>query len=479
MPCPPPATDGVVGKLTPEQEQGLKDFWKEFLGLIDKAPKEGSGPKSKGSGDSAPKNEKDAGKDIPKDDNAKERMKAEEERRNAEAAFEEYGSIRFMDAFWRFVCMDDPDTIALRFARARKWKTSAGVAMLASCIKWRMDSDVEKIFEKGEEGMKDAEGFIMQLSSGKTYTQGTDYYGRPVQYIHVAKHRTYDQSPKALEDFVLFQMESVRALLCDEQDKVDIVFDMTGFGIRNLIICTYCKDWRCILFIVKCLEAYYPESLNVMIVHNAPWVFQGIWKILAPMLDPVVRNKIQMTKNTDDLVEFIPKKHLVKSLGGENAWQWEYPKVVPGENEKQKDKAGRKAQQERRDALIEQYVEVTREWMKSEKPSEEVVKKRKMIVHKLQAQYWELDPYIRGRGCYHRNGNIVGNGLVSFEYPTDNGSEGEWEVIGYRTCREQHLLQADAIARELGIEDSGDKVTKKSSGDGEAKPKKKKKSSRA
>lgn len=39
----------------------------------------------------------------------------------------------------------------------------------------------------------------------------------------------------------------------------------------------------------------------------APWVFQGIWKLLGPMLDPVVRNKIQMTKNTDDLVEHIPK----------------------------------------------------------------------------------------------------------------------------------------------------------------------------
>jgi hypothetical protein len=34
---------------------------------------------------------------------------------------------------------------------------------------------------------------------GKTYTQGTDHVGRPVIYIHVGKHRTYDQSPKALE----------------------------------------------------------------------------------------------------------------------------------------------------------------------------------------------------------------------------------------------------------------------------------------
>ncbi|KAK4056712.1 hypothetical protein OIO90_002264 [Microbotryomycetes sp. JL221] len=477
MLCQPPAADGVVGKLTEQQEKDLKAFWKEFLQLIDEAPEQGAGPKGKGSADSAPKNEKDAGKDIPKDDNAKERMKAEEERRNAEAAFAEYGSIRFMDAFWRFVSMDDPDTMILRFARARKWKVSAGVAMLASCIKWRMDSDVEKIFEKGEEGMKDAEGFLMQLSSGKTYTQGTDYYGRPVEYIHVRLHKTSDQSPKALEDFVLFQMESIRCMLADGADKVTIVFDMTGFGIRNM-------DWRCILFIVKCLEAYYPESLNVMIIHNAPWVFQGIWKVLGPMLDPVVRNKIFMSKNEKDLLEYIPKNHLVKQLGGANDWEWKYPDVISGENEKQKDHAERKKLQKQRDELIAQYLEVTREWMKSDKTPDEVKKKRQMLVHRMCAQYWELDPYIRGRGCYHRAGNIVGNGLVTFNYPSEGGGDDEWEVIGYKSCREQHLLQAEALARDLGIEEQGDDVkasksSSRSGGGDDKTKKKKKKSSRA
>lgn len=97
--------------------------------------------------------------------------------------------------------------------------------------------------------MKDSHGFIAQMSSGKTYTQGTDRYGRPVTYVHVAKHKTWDQDPKALEDFVIFQMESVRCLFAPPVDKIVMVFDMTGFGIRNM-------DWRCILFIVKCLEAY-------------------------------------------------------------------------------------------------------------------------------------------------------------------------------------------------------------------------------
>lgn len=45
-------------------------------------------------------------------------------------------------------------------------------------------------------------------------------------------------------------------------------------------------------FILKCLEAYFPETLNILLIHNAPWIFQGIWRILAPMIDPVVRTKI-------------------------------------------------------------------------------------------------------------------------------------------------------------------------------------------
>lgn len=71
--------------------------------------------------------------------------------------------------------------------------------MFCAMMKWRLEGDVEKIVALGEEGMKDAEGFIAQMSSGKTYIQGTDREGRPVVYIHVRLHRLMDQSAKALE----------------------------------------------------------------------------------------------------------------------------------------------------------------------------------------------------------------------------------------------------------------------------------------
>ncbi|CEQ39440.1 SPOSA6832_00970, partial [Sporobolomyces salmonicolor] len=523
MPGNPLPTDGVVGRLTTDQEKALKAFWLEFLQLVDQAPTEGSGPKAA----NEPAAEK-PGKDIPKDDAAKERLKAEQEMADAKAAFVEYGSRPFLESYWRFaslaspvlrtapaanarsvqIAMDDPDSIMLRFMRARKWSVSAGVAMLAACIKWRMGSDVEMIFEKGEEGMQNAEGFIKQMEIGKTYTQGTDRYGRPVMcaldtsllsrladrqansYIHVAKHRTFDQSPKALEDFVLFQMEIRRG---------KFIISAVALGSPEISSVRHdwfrhSQHWRCILFIVKCLEAYYPESLNVMLIHNAPWVFQGIWKLLAPMLDPVVRNKIQMTKSTDDLLQHIPKvrcgvptsrivvhvsmimqNHLVKELGGSSEWRWKYPPVVPGENAPQKyellpysgfsslmtcllsrDLEGKKNVLADRSKLIDEYIAVTREWAKSSDPS--IAKKREAVVYRLRAQYYELDPFIRGRGAYHRNGNvnpfvlhIVGNGLVVWNYPAASGEkgEGEWEVRGYETCREECLLRAKQIDAEL------------------------------
>lgn len=75
-------------------------------------------------------------------------------------------------------------------------------------MKWRIESGVEEIFEKGEEGLQHGEGFLHQMTSGKAYLHGSDRLGRPVFYVHARMHKSSEQSPKALEDFVLFQVGS-------------------------------------------------------------------------------------------------------------------------------------------------------------------------------------------------------------------------------------------------------------------------------
>lgn len=44
---------------------------------------------------------------------------------------------------------------------------------------------------------------------------------------------------------------------------------MTGFSLANM-------DYQPIKFMIQCFEANYPESLGAVLVHNAPWMFQGM-----------------------------------------------------------------------------------------------------------------------------------------------------------------------------------------------------------
>lgn len=420
---------------------------------------------------------KDKSNDLPsagppstvKDEHLKEKLRSEQELRDAKAALEEYGRTQFMETFWNMIMMDDPDVIVLKFLRARKWNVPAGVAMMAACMKWRIEYGVDSIIRKGEEGYLNQEGFLNQLRMGKTFVQGTDRHGRPVVYINVRLHKASDQSPKTLEEFIVFSMESVRLMLTPPLiEKATIIIDMSGFGLANM-------DWKSLAFIVKCLESYYPESLNVLVVHNPPWVFQGLWKIIAPMLDPVVRAKIQITKSPDELKIHIDEKHLIESLGGTNRWTWEYQPVATDENILMKDSATRLHEIRNRKQLIKAHLDLTRKWCEQSQPPydtkddqvmaedpSETARLRKFVTHHLRVHYFVLDPYIRGRSIYHRKGRIIGNGLITFEYPqVPIQSEGNhstkeaqetidiWDVLGYSMSRETLLSSIETMKAEF------------------------------
>jgi hypothetical protein len=59
---------------------------------------------------------------------------------------------------------------------------------------------------------------------------------------------------------------------------------MTGFSMANMVrtssvkvehMLSMLQDYSPVKFMIKCFEANYPESLGVVLVHKAPWVFQG------------------------------------------------------------------------------------------------------------------------------------------------------------------------------------------------------------
>ena len=143
----------------------------------------------------------------------------------------------------------------------------------------------------------------------------------------------------------------------------------------------------------------------------------GIWSIIKGWLDPVVASKIHFTKHVEGLEEFVPKDHIPKELGGDDHFVYLYPEPVSGENDKMKDETTKNRLLEERVVNVKNFEAVTREWMKGPTTDNKLVQERNNIVDQLRKSYWQLDPYVRARSQYDRNGMIQEGGEIEY-YPS-------------------------------------------------------------
>ncbi|KAH7129805.1 CRAL-TRIO domain-containing protein [Dactylonectria estremocensis] len=315
----------------------------------------------------------------------------------------------FRHTLWNSIVADHPDATILRFLRARNWDVEKAMAMITSAIDWREERRVdEDIIRKGEGvGLKasltaDDEAFITQYRSGKSYVRGTDKEGYPVYIIRARLHDPHLQSAEAMETYTLHNIETIRMMARSPHDKACLIFDLSGFGLRNM-------DFHVVKFLIHVLEARYPETLGSILIYDAPFVFWGLWSVIKRWLDPVVVSKIHFTSGKEDLTRFIPKDHLQTRYGGNDKWEYNYIDPVPGENELVELEEKRAEIQAERNDLLQQFDLLTIEWACLEPGSavaKEKVIERDHLVKQIQSNYWKLDPYIRARTYYHRAGVV-------------------------------------------------------------------------
>ncbi|KAK4160132.1 cral trio domain protein [Cladorrhinum sp. PSN259] len=336
------------------------------------------------------------------------------------------------DTIWSMVKHDHPDALVLRFLRARKWDVEKAVVMLVSTMNWRaaeMKVD-EDIMRHGEgwavETEKDssdpakqklAHDFLAQIRKGISYVHGCDKQGRPLCIVNARMHRQGEQTEESLERYTVYLIETCRMLLQPPVDTAEdpqtIVFDMTGFSMANM-------DYTPVKFMIKCFEANYPECLGTVLVHKAPWIFQGIWKVIRGWLDPVVANKVHFTNNATEMQEFIPLKHIPSALEGEENWTYQYVEPVAGENDKLKDVETRDKLLAERAKLYKEYEDATLAWIKGDN----VNTKRDEIAERMKVDYWKVDPYVRSRSFYDRTGVLLPGGGLNW-YPAEKTANGE------------------------------------------------------
>ena len=190
-------------------------------------------------------------------------------------------------------------------------------------------------------------------------------------------------------------------------ETVIVVFDLSNFGLDNM-------DWGFVRLFVQCFESYYPETLGVCVVHRAPFVFWGLWKLIQPLLDPVVASKFVFTRNNAELHKVIPRDRLpINHYEGLDDWTYEYVPGTPDENAPMKDLVKKEEMINERHALESRFDAVTRTWIKNidgQNSSE-----RDEIAKELREQYTRLTPYVRAKNLYQRLG-VAHDGQVTWTY---------------------------------------------------------------
>lgn len=148
----------------------------------------------------------------------------------------------------------------------------------------------------------------------------------------------------------------------------------------------------------------------------------GFWKIIRGILDPVVAAKVHFLSGAKGLEQLIPREHIIKELGGDEDWEYEYIEPKTHENDCLHDAETRKVILADRKKLGDDLFSLTSEWI-SVPHADSLNGRRSRVIDQLRVNYWSLDPYVRARTILDRTGVIKGGGKIDF-YPDAEAQPG-------------------------------------------------------
>jgi hypothetical protein len=139
--------------------------------------------------------------------------------------------------------------------------------------------------------------------------------------------------------------------------------------------------------------------------------------------------------------QFINSKHLEKDFGGTSNWSYRFEEPIAGENKKMEDLETRTKRMNQFVDIAEKLEELTKKWIDGDSSAGQ--ERRDVVLKELDIRRLDLDPYIRGRTSFDKNGTVSGDGQVTWRY--DRGR------------KEQFGVSADTWAKELNIEDPSER----------------------
>ncbi|EKX40436.1 hypothetical protein GUITHDRAFT_164667 [Guillardia theta CCMP2712] len=196
-----------------------------------------------------------------------------------------------------------------RYLHARKFDVAKAFNMLTATLAWRKDFDVESISMLKVRGNGE---------TGKVVVRGADREGRPILFLRPGQENSKDDHDGNLKHLV-YELE--RAVACMDElrgvGKMLVILDLQHYSMSNA---PPMKTSRATLHI---LQDHYPERLAKFLIIDAPWLFQGFFKIISPFIDKETAAKLVFVNGKtaeakrEVLSKFVELNRLPKSIYGD------------------------------------------------------------------------------------------------------------------------------------------------------------------
>jgi len=182
--------------------------------------------------------------------------------------------IRIPDDQWHI------DRLLKRFLRAENHDIKSALHRLEKHASWR-----ETHIPNGN--IPDS-AVVSQIRQRKVFLQPCGKDGRPLLVIRVANHHV-TRPAEELETFVMYSLEAAAAM-CDHPGNPDgklwALFDLGDVKWENM-------DSHALYSCFKLLNERYPERVVSIFNYNSPFIFDALWRMVKPFIDPVSRSKVQ------------------------------------------------------------------------------------------------------------------------------------------------------------------------------------------
>jgi hypothetical protein len=189
-----------------------------------------------------------------------------------------------------------------RFLIAEKLDVAKTVARLTKHAQWR-----KQALPKG--GIPEA-SLLDQISQQKVLLQPKGSDGRPLLIIRVARH--FATNTVDCENFVTFSLEAA-SRLCDSlptgDGKLWALFDLRGVAWKNM-------DRHALASCFSTLEQQFPERVGKIFMLDAPFIFDTLWKMVSPFVDPHTKEKVAFIHGVDLFLKEVDKSIVPASYGG-------------------------------------------------------------------------------------------------------------------------------------------------------------------